>query len=139
MLSMRTNKMIKGTVENSKNAGFTLLEVLVAMVILAVGLLGMASLSVGIIKGNELSKEVSSATTCAREKMEDMERLGYANTSATSGTVTEAYNSITQYPHYKREITTTVDTPATDMKTITITVYWDSDSHQVELKTFLAK
>ena len=55
------------------------MEVLVAMVILTVGLLGMASLSVGIIKANELSKEVSSATTCARQKMEDVERSGYDN------------------------------------------------------------
>ena len=126
-------------IKNQKNGGFTLLEVLVAMVILTVGLLGMASLSIGIIKGNELSKEVSSATTCAREKMEDVERLGYADTPATSGTVTEAYNSITEYPHCKRETIIAVDTPATDMKTITITVYWDSDSHHVQLKTFLAK
>jgi type IV pilus assembly protein PilV len=125
------------TPNKQKNSGFTLLEVLVAMVILAVGLLGMASLSVGIIKGNELSKKVSSATTCAREKMEDVERLGYNN--ATAGTVTEAYNSITQYPDFKRETITADDTPATDMKTVTITVYWDSDSHQIQLKTFLAK
>ena len=136
---MTTNGIQKRPHHTRKNGGFTLLEVLVAMVILAVGLLGMASLSVGIIKGNELSKEVSSATTCARGKMEDVERLGYANTPETSGTVTEAYNSITEYPDYKRETVTAVDTPATDMKTITITVYWDSDSHQVELKTFLAK
>ncbi len=136
---MATTESQKYPHHTRKNGGFTLLEVLVAMVILAVGLLGMASLSVGIIKGNELSKEVSSATTCAREKMEDVERLDYANTPATSGTVTEAYNSITEYPDYKRETVTSVDTPVTDMKTITVTVYWDSDSHQVELKTFLAK
>ena len=139
MLKVTTNKMTKGTAENSKNGGFTLLEVLVAMVILAVGLLGMASLSVGIIKGNGFSKEVSSATTCAREKMEDMERLGYADTPVSRTTVTEAYNAITGYLQYKRETITIVDTPTTDMKKITITVYWDSDSHQVQLKTFLAK
>ena len=136
---MTTNRIQKGPDHTLKNGGFTLLEVLVAMVILAVGLLGMTSLSVGIIKGNELSKEVSSATTCAREKMEDVERLGYAGTPTTNGTVTEAYNSITQYLDCKRETVTAVDTPATDMKTVTVTVYWDSDSHQVELKTFLAK
>ena len=52
----------------------------------------------------------------------------------TAGTVTEAYNSITQYPDFKRETITADDTPATDMKTVTITVYWDSDSHQIQLK-----
>ncbi|MBA3019281.1 MAG: prepilin-type N-terminal cleavage/methylation domain-containing protein, partial [Proteobacteria bacterium] len=34
------------------NNGFTLIEVLVAMVILSVGLLGTAALITGIIKGN---------------------------------------------------------------------------------------
>ncbi len=119
--------------------GFTLLEVLVAMVILSVGLLGMASLSIGIIKGNAASKEISSATTCAREKMEDMARIGYSNTPAVNTTLTDSYNSITQYPGCKRVTVTTVDTPTTDMKTITVTVYWDNDSRQVQLKTFLAK
>lgn len=123
----------------SNRSGFTLLEVLVAMVILAVGLLGMASLSVGIIKGNAFSRELSSATTCAREKIEDMERQGYSGTSTSTATVTEGYNSMTDYPNCKRETITTIDSPATDMKTITVTVYWDSDNHQVELKTFFAK
>ena len=121
----------------SKSCGFTLLEILVAMVILTVGLLGMASLCVGIIKGNELSKEVSSATTCAREKVEDMERMGFANT--TAGTVTEGYSAISNYPEYKRETIITDNTPATDMKSVQVTVYWDSDNHQVQLRTFLAK
>ena len=120
-----------------KSSGFTLLEILVAMVILTVGLLGMASLCVGIIKGNELSKEVSSATTCAREKVEDMERMGFANT--TAGTVTEGYGSMRNYPEYKRETIITDDTPATDMKSVQVTVYWVSDNHQVRLRTFLAK
>jgi len=121
-----------------KSSGFTLLEVLVAMVILTVGLLGMASLCVGIIKGNELSREVSSATTCAREQIEDIERSGYTN--AAAGTVTEGYGSITNYSDYKRKTIIVDNTPTgTDMKSITVTVYWDSDNHQVQLKTFMAR
>ncbi len=138
-MKMTANIKQRNTDPKRNSPGFTLLEVLVAMVILAVGLLGMASLSIGIIKGNSFSKEISSATTCAREKMEDVEQLGFANTPASDTTVTEAYNSITQYPYCKRETVTVVDNPGTDMKTVTVTVYWDSDSHQVQLKTFLAK
>ncbi len=121
------------------DGGFTLLEVLVAMVILAVGLLGMASLSIGIIKGNAISKEISTATTCAREKLEAVEQLGFADTPSSDTTVTEGYGSMSGYPDCKRQTSTAVDTPATDMKTITITVYWNSDRDQVQLKTFLAK
>ena len=50
--------------------GFTLIEVLIAIVILSVGLLGMASLTVGIIKGNKFSNDLSTATTLAQDKME---------------------------------------------------------------------
>ena len=120
-----------------KSSGFTLLEVLVAMVILTVGLLGMASLCVGIIKGNEFSKEISSATTCAREKVEDIERMGFANT--TAGTVTEGYGSISNYTEYKRETIITSNTPVTGMQSVQVTVYWDSDNHQVQIRTFLAR
>ena len=73
---MTANMKQRDTDPKRNSPGFTLLEVLVAMVILAVGLLGMASLSIGIIKGNSFSKEISSATTCAREKMEEVEQLG---------------------------------------------------------------
>ena len=52
--------------------GFTLIEVLIAIVILSVGLLGMASLTVGIIKGNKFSNDLSTATTLAQDKMEDI-------------------------------------------------------------------
>jgi|APSaa5957512622_1039677.scaffolds.fasta_scaffold83101_1 type IV pilus assembly protein PilV len=124
--------------------GFTLIEVLITIVILSVGLLGMAALNVGIINGNAFSKNLSTATTCAQDKMDDLRRLGYANTSATNATVTEDYNSITDYAAYKREIVTTVDSPAPMMKTITVKVYWKDTAQSdhlppVELKTILAR
>jgi len=131
------SKLIAGNEEAGN--GFTLLEVLVAIVILSIGLLGMASLTVGIINGNRFSKEETTATTLAQEKLEDVRRLGFSGMPTTDTTTTENYNSITGYPEFKRETETEVDAPATGMKTITVTTYWNSDNNSVVLKTILAQ
>jgi len=117
------------------NSGFTLMEVLVAMVILTVGLLGTAALITGIINSNKLSNRISTATVLAQDKMEDIKRIGYDN--AVSGT--EDYDTISDYPLYKRITDVAADDPAAGMKKITTTVYWDSDDHSVVLNTILAK
>lgn len=116
--------------------GFSLLEILVAITLLSIGLLGMASLTIGIIQGNTSGNRVTTATTLAQDKMEDIKRLGYGGTSA--GTVTEDYNSITNYSSYKRVTVTTDGTPSTGMKSVNVTVYWDSDAYSATLQTILA-
>jgi type IV pilus assembly protein PilV len=121
------------------NSGFTLMEVLIAMVILTVGLLGMAALTTGIINSNKLSNRISTATVLAQDKMEDIKRIGYSGMPTSDTTTTEDYNSITNYSLYKRVTFTDVANPDAGMKTVTVTVYWDSDAHSVELKTILAQ
>ena len=113
--------------------GFTLIEILIALTLLAIGLLGMAGLTVGIMRGNSLSKEVTTATALAQDKMEDIKRLGYNGATAQS----EGYNSIAGYTHYRRDTVIDVDTPNIGMKTVTVTVYWDSDAASVAVETFL--
>ena len=115
------------------------MEVLVAMLILSVGLLGMAALVTGIINSNKLSNRISAATVLAQDKMEEVRQVGYSGMPASDTTTTEDYNSITNYSLYKRVTFTDVANPDAGMKTVTVTVYWDSDAHSVELKTILAQ
>lgn len=120
--------------------GFTLLEVLVALVILAVGMLGMASLTVSIISANQYSRDLTTGTTLAQQKMEELQSLGYAGISGVDVTQTENYNSIAGSPDFKRVTTIDVDAPAgTTMKTLTVTVFWDGDAKSVNLDTILAR
>ena len=118
------------------NSGFTLMEVLVAMVILSVGLLGTAALIIGIINSNKLSNRISTATVLAQDKMEEIKSDGYTGADAKAGT--EPYGGV-DFPLYKRITDVAPGNPAADMKKITVTVYWDSDNSQVELQTILAK
>ncbi len=66
------------------NQGFTLLEALVAMVILSIGVLGLASLQVGMIKANAYAKRRTVATNVAQTQIERV-RQGQACTSSQSG------------------------------------------------------
>ena len=117
--------------------GFTLLEVLIAIVILSIGLLGMASLTVGIINGNKFSNNVTTATTLAQGKMENVRRLGYSSVANETKAVLPSPDD-----EYKREVAVTDGSPAAGMKTVAVKVYWggaSKEDHNVELKTILAQ
>jgi len=135
--------------------GFTLVEILIAIVILSIGLLGMASLTVGIINGNKFSNNVTTATTLGQDKMEDIRRLGYSGPPTTEtpeiedyGTISDASGTVLpEYASYKRVTVADIYTagtawPPDGMKVITVTVYWKDNNQterSVELKTILAQ
>ena len=121
----------------NNNSGFTLMEVLVAMLILSVGLLGTAALITGIINSNKLSNRISAATVLAQDKMEEIRGVGYDDAEDDDGA--EDYNIIPNYPLYKRITDVVAGDPAAGMKKITVTVYWDSDNHSVVLQTIIAQ
>ena len=115
--------------------GFTLIELLIAIVILSVGLLGMATLTGSIVQKNKFSNDLTSATTLAQDKLEDIRANGYA--SAVSETKTACTGDFSEY---QREVTVSNDTPASGMKQVTVTVYWGpSDAHSIGIKTILSE
>ena len=126
--------------EKKRQNGFTLIEIMVAIVILSIGLLGMASLTVGIIKGNKLSGDLTTATTLAQDKMQDIRRIRGTNYSNVVAEMKAECSS--PYDEYKREVLVTDDSPATNMKTVIVKAYWggaSKEDHNVELKTIFAK
>ncbi len=56
------------------NKGFTLVEILVAISILGIALLGLVSVTVMVIKSNSFSKTMTTATTLADDKMEELKK-----------------------------------------------------------------
>jgi prepilin-type N-terminal cleavage/methylation domain-containing protein len=116
---------------DNASKGFTLFEVLVAIVILSVALLGTASLTGSIIAYNQLADQVTIATTLAQDKIEGFKNANYASITASSETQS-IYN-----------ITWDVvpDSPATDMKTVTVTVNWNwkGGARDVVLRTIIGQ
>ncbi len=76
----------------NKKSGFTLIEVLIAMVVLAIGLLGLAGLQVTSLKNNQSAYNRSQATQLAYD-LADRMRANFAGVSSyTTGTAAAVAN-----------------------------------------------
>lgn len=78
-------------IKNKK--GFTLMECMIAMVILAIGLLAMAQLQYTVIRGNAYSKQAMIANNLVYSKMEELKKQSLS--SLTSGNETITVDGIT--------------------------------------------
>ena len=56
----------------SRARGFSLIEVLIAVVIMSVGLLALAALQIGIVRASSEAKTQTMAINLARDKLEDL-------------------------------------------------------------------
>jgi len=70
-----------GMAKLKKINGFTLLEVMIALVILSLGLLGTLGMIATSIRGNAFSQQISIATNLASDKIEEMKNETYAELS----------------------------------------------------------
>lgn len=72
----------------SKKTAFTLIEVLVAMLVLAIGLLGLAGITVVVLRSNTLSQQISEATNIASSLMEELRRTSNLPDCVTGNVIT---------------------------------------------------
>ncbi len=135
-----------------RQGGFTLVEIMIALVILTVGLLAIAKMQVSAIQGNYFSSNTSTALSLADDKMEDLLNKPFTDADLVD---TQAGNngdltSLVLKDHeelnvndagvvggglYHRVWNIADNTPITDTKTITIVVTWDNDRHPVVLSS----
>jgi type IV pilus assembly protein PilV len=99
--------------------GFTLLEVIIAISLLAVGMLAVASMQVSAITGNAHANRITEATTLAQDKLEELMALPYTDADLSQG-----QHDDTDPPTPYNRTWSVTDDPAgvTNTKRITVTV-----------------
>lgn len=111
--------------------GFTLIEVLIALLVLSIGLLSVAAMQISSIKGNGNAHHITEVTAFIEQKLDGYKAMAYDDIQDENGTQDNIYNW-----------TTTVEenTPINDLKTITIDVTWSTGDkdHSLTFGTIIA-
>lgn len=116
--------------------GFTLVEVLVASAIAAIGFLGLAATYVTSLRATVVGRNVSVATNLASEALETMRRRPYAEIATTSPTtITRDHITFTR--------AATVAAVGSTAKKVTMAVTWSDQfgthSPGVQLVTVISQ
>lgn len=112
-------------------AGFTLIEVLVAVSIFAFGMLGLAAGAISITRANKTAQFHTMATSLAQEKLEQLKSTSVAfvsNCPSSCEAAPPTYLGVTFTRHWD----IVLNAPQPGLKQITVTVDWkDYTNHTV--------
>ena len=66
--------------KKSNQKGFSLIEILIAITVFAIGILAVGNMQITAIKGNSFANDLTKATTLAQDRMEELIGLSYTDT-----------------------------------------------------------
>ena len=116
------------------SAGFTLLEIMIALAIISIALTALLSLGNRTIAVHDRLQKITQATLLAQHKMSEVE------TSSTSATLSGEENGVFEEPNdifsWKVDYS---DTPLPSIKMVSVTVSWgeENNNETVTLDSFV--
>jgi type IV pilus assembly protein PilV len=119
-------------------AGFTLVEILVAMTIFAIGVLGLAAGTMNVLRTNSTSQLSTSAINLAQSKIEELRAMSAAAFAGLSspGSDTATASGKT----FNRTWQITANSPVAGVTKIDVTVGWtDYTSRSVTVSASVAQ
>ena len=117
------------------NAGFTLVESMLTVAIMGVGLLALAGLQITALRGNDLSRRMTTAVSIAEQKLEQLKNTPYTNIQTEAASEVTASNL-----HFTRQVTVT-NRPLPNTKSVSVLVSWQdqSQTHTLPIATIIGQ
>lgn len=115
--------------------GVTLVELMVALTILSIGLLGVSRMQLSSLQGNAFGGRISTGLALAQNKMEGLinQDLDPWPTDPSEDSQSNPTFMGRQYNGYTITWTITPDTPNTDMATLDVRVQWPGGGTPISL------
>jgi len=121
-----------------KSYGFTLIEVLIALVILSVAFLGLAGLMVQTTKNTSFGGLMTEAATFAQDKLEELRATPWNNLNAFLGGPEQVQGSNKIY-NRSWAVQGPPPSPGDTVRTIDVTVTWnDRTRRTITLRSVLS-
>ena len=123
---------------SKKQKGFSLLEVLIALVILSIALLGLAGLMVTTTKSNSYGNHMTEAATFGQDKLEEL-RITKRDLIVSGNDVVQGATGV---PYRRSWTISTLPNPIpppTDLqKAINLTVSWNEGKSSIRLLSVIS-
>ena len=122
-----------------KSRGFTLIEVLIAIVVLSISILGVASLMTTTTKYNASGRQMTEAVTLAQNRLEQLRVSPWANiTSGNDFVQMQGTVGITYTRSWN--VVPNLVPPDETLRAVTVTVTWnDGVDHSVSFLSTIAR
>lgn len=135
-MSQRVQRTRKMTMNGER--AFTLVELLVAIVLLAVGILSVVTMFPLANRNITHSRANAKATAYAQEKTEDLQNKAANDADLAAGTHNDTGNPVEGL--FTRSWTVADNNPLTGCKRVTVSVSWTEEglSRTIQVITFLA-
>ena len=108
---------------------------MLTLAIMSVGLLALAGLQITALRGNALSRRMTTAVSIAEQRIEQLKNTSYTNIQAEAATPVTASNL-----HFTRQVTVT-NGPLPNTKSVSVLVSWQEQSkpHTLPLVTIIGQ
>lgn len=111
------------------NEGYSLVEVMVSLILLVIGVLGMASLTSTVMEGNRGVTNYTRAAETLREKVEEMQSIPIRG--VVSGADVDSVGGVA----FDRAWTVSVNSPAPGLRRVMLTASWDDPRGRHTVRT----
>jgi prepilin-type N-terminal cleavage/methylation domain-containing protein len=125
-------------INSMKSKGFSLIEVLIALIILSIAFLGLAGLMIQTTRNNSFGGRITEAATFAQDKLEELRSTPWV--AITSGSDKTSVNGM-DFARNWTIVPNAIVAPYTEptLNTITISINWnDQTNHTMRVIAAIA-